>query len=465
MAAIDSATATAYWDGELAGAEGFFTTAFQLKQGGKPAFLMAIFPEGALTDGSWGNVVAAYRDQKYAWYMYAVEQEPGQWEVGTDGVGPEGVYHQRMVEAGELVPVGNDYHQLRLPNGTTEYDLLREGARRLSMALDGQTPAITFRRATGAKPGKQAAWSPDRVELRFSRSGNTATQGSTYTLPEERFGGLRRKMQDYFIRALEVQNAVARQGGTVDEQTDFYRAEELSSGRRAALVQDFGSNVVNPLMERAAALGVDLQELALYAYAKHAQERNEYIATINDRLPDGGSGMTTADADAILDKVRQEGREQDFEELHQGLMDITASTRALQLSEGLITQDEFDAMQAQYQNYIPLRGFEQVDEDGKTTGRSPGKGFNIRGKENLRALGRSSRAGELIENAIHDYIRTVDRGERNQVGKVFLNFVLKNPDAGLASPASNGGRGLKPSPVAHWPFEPRHRPPAMAGAD
>lgn len=431
MAAIESATATAYWDGELAGAEGFFTTAFQLKQGGKPAFLMAIFPEGALTDGSWGNVVAAYRDQKYAWYMYAVEQEPGQWEVGTDGVGPEGVYHQRMVEAGELVPVGNDYHQLRLPNGTTEYDLLREGARRLSMALDGQTPAITFRRATGAKPGKQAAWSPDRVELRFSRSGNTATQGSTYTLPEERFGGLRRKMQDYFIRALEVQNAVAQQGGTVDEQTDFYRAEELSSGRRAALVQDFGNNVVQPLMERAAQLGIDLSELSLYAYAKHAQERNEYIATINDRLPDGGSGMTTADANAIMDKVRQEGREQAFEELHQGLMDITASTRALQLSEGLITQDEFDAMQAQYQNYIPLRGFEQVDENDQPTGRSPGKGFNIRGQENLRALGRSSRAGELIENAIHDYIRTVDRGERNQVGKVFLNFVLQNPDASL----------------------------------
>ena len=125
MAAIESATATAYWDGELAGAEGFFTTAFQLKQGGKPAFLMAIFPEGALTDGSWGNVVAAYRDQKYAWYMYAVEQEPGQWEVGTDGVGPEGVYHQRMVEAGELVPVGNDYHQLRLPNTDRRFNRMR----------------------------------------------------------------------------------------------------------------------------------------------------------------------------------------------------------------------------------------------------------------------------------------------------------------------------------------------------
>ena len=63
-------------------------------------------------------------------------------------------------------------------------------------------------------------------DIRFSYA-TAAAQGNTYTLPEERFGGLRRKMQDYFIRALEVQNAVAQQGGTVDEQTDFYRAEEL----------------------------------------------------------------------------------------------------------------------------------------------------------------------------------------------------------------------------------------------
>ncbi|HQQ69091.1 MAG TPA: hypothetical protein PLL92_02110, partial [Alicycliphilus sp.] len=210
---------------------------------------------------------------------------------------------------------------------------------------------------------------------------DTATQGDTYALPEERFGGLRRKMQDYFIRALQAQEAVASQGGKVSEKEDFYRAEELSSGRRAALVQDFASNTVEPLMQRAAELGVDLEELALYAYAKHAEERNDHIAGINDRFADGGSGMTTADANAVMDKVRQEGREQAFEELHQGLMGITAKTRALLLSEGLITADEFDALQGQYQNYIPLRGFERVDERGEPSGRPSGKGFNIRGKE------------------------------------------------------------------------------------
>ncbi|MBS0506593.1 MAG: hypothetical protein JSR53_04325, partial [Proteobacteria bacterium] len=212
---------------------------------------------------------------------------------------------------------------------------------------------------------------------------DTATQGDTYALPEERLGGLRRKMQDYFIRALQTQEAVASQGGTVNEQTDFYRAEELSSGRRAALVQDFANNTVEPLMKRAAKLGVGLEELALYAYAKHAQERNEHIATINDRFADGGSGMKTADANAVLDKVHQEGRAQAFEELHQGLMGITAKTRALLLSEGLITADEFNAMQGQYQNYIPLRGFERVDERGEPSGRGAGKGFNIRGKETM----------------------------------------------------------------------------------
>ena len=42
-----------------------------------------------------------------------------------------------------------------------------------------------------------------------------------------------------------------------------------------------------------------------------------------------------------------------------------------------------------------------------------------------------SRAGQIIENIIHDHQRTITRGERNHVAKVFLNFVLKNPDSDL----------------------------------
>ena len=258
------------------------------------------------------------------------------------------------------------------------------------------------------------------------------SQAAGYDIPEESFAyKARRKMQDYFIRARLVQEAIASQGGVVDETTDFYRAEELSHGRIGALLQDFADQQVQPLMEKAVEFGIELDELSLYAYAMHAKERNAYIASIDPKMQDGGSGMTNDEADSILDLVKLSGDQAKFEELHSDLMAITRGNRLAMLADGLITQDEFDKLEGAYDYYIPLRGFELMDEDGKPTGRSPGKGFNIRGPETLKAKGRRSRAGQLVENVISDYQRTVVRGERNHVAKVFLNFVLSNPDDAL----------------------------------
>lgn len=257
-----------------------------------------------------------------------------------------------------------------------------------------------------------------------------------FELPEETGQQrLRRKLQDYFLRALVVQDAVARQGGKVSEGNDFYLAEELSHGRRAARVNDFARNTVQPLFQKAARLRVDLDELALYAYAKHAPERNARIAEINPDMPDGGSGMSNDEAAAILQKAQSEGKQQALDELHADLMAIAQQTRSLMQDEGLITQKEYDTLEGMYENYIPLRGFEQTDEEGNeapaSARRGSGKGFNVRGKETMRALGRSSRAGLLIENLLADYQRAVDRAERNHVAKVFLQFVRQNPDRKL----------------------------------
>lgn len=253
-----------------------------------------------------------------------------------------------------------------------------------------------------------------------------------FDLPDETIPqSLRRKGQDFFLRAQVVQEAVAKQGGKVDEKTDFYRAEELSHGRMGSLLQDFANNQVQPLMEKLVKMGIDLDELSLYAYAKHAPERNREIAKINKAMPDGGSGMTNAEAAGILQLVDLSGDKAKFEELHADLMAITSTNRLAMLADGLITQEEFNALEGQYENYIPLRGFEVMEDGEKPAGRPAGRGFNIRGKETLRALGRRTRAAQLIENVIGDYQRTVVRGERNHVAKVFLNFVLQNPDPDL----------------------------------
>lgn len=247
--------------------------------------------------------------------------------------------------------------------------------------------------------------------------------------PESEYMRNRRVVQDRFVRLREVQKMIAEQGGLLNDDTDAYLAEERSHGRVGFAIDEFKDKWMRPFTEKAAKVGVDLDELSLYAYAKHAEERNRHIASINPGLPDGGSGMKTADAQAIIARFQAQPNFQDIRDLHNDLMAVTQASRDLLWNEGLISDDEYTAWSNQYSDYIPLRGFEGVDpETGVRTG---GRGINVRGGESMRALGRRSRAGNLIENVIADYERAVLRAEKNEIGRTFYRFVQANPDSKL----------------------------------
>ena len=271
----------------------------------------------------------------------------------------------------------------------------------------------------------------------FSRKQFAAAQGQRFTLRDETYTGtVKRNMQDYFARVKDVQEALLAQGGTVGEAQNVYLAEELSYGRLQEQLQDFKDDVIKPLIKDVKDAGLELSELALYAYARHAPERNRVIAARNRTFAQGeGSGMSTIEANNIINAFIAEGKEPALKDLHDKLMQITQATRLVLLSEGLITQDQFDEMQNQYADYVPLRGFaedEDLESGRKVSGpRVGGRGFNIRGKETMRALGRESKAGHLIENIVIDYERAIARAERNTVAKVFLDLVTTNPDPGL----------------------------------
>ena len=288
---------------------------------------------------------------------------------------------------------------------------------------------------------KNATFSEDNMDVTGSPilfSQRTPTQGRIYTLQgETRAGSVQRAMQDYFARVRNVQEAIAAQGGTVDEAQNVYLAEELSYGRMQEQLQDFKDDMVIPLIKEVKAAGLELSDLALYSYARHAPERNLAIAAKNKTFGKGeGSGMSTIESENIIKAFRAEGKEDALKGLHEKLLAITQATRLVMLDEGLISQDEFDAWQSQYSDYVPLRGFAE-DEDlltgqpVSTPGVSRGRGFNIRGKESVRALGRETRAGHIIENILADYERAISRAERNSVAKVFLDLVTTNPDPGL----------------------------------
>lgn len=250
-------------------------------------------------------------------------------------------------------------------------------------------------------------------------------------LPEEtNLQRFQRVMQDQYNRVKLVQDLLVESGGLVGDEQDVYRAEERMHGRVHELMRQFKDDVVQPFLDKAVAEKVDLNELALYSYAMHAKERNAHIQTFNKNV-NTGSGMSDDTADNIIQMVELAGDRVKFDDLHNDMMAMTATTRRVMLDEGLITQDQYDGLENMYQHYVPLRGFEDVEAETGKVRPGLGRGFNVKGKETIAAMGRDSAAGDIIENIIRDYERVTIRSEKNAVGKTFLDLVQNNPDPNL----------------------------------
>lgn len=251
--------------------------------------------------------------------------------------------------------------------------------------------------------------------------------GSVFTLPEfGRTGRFIEAIQNRYNRWKQAIDAVRAQGGTISEANDFYAAEERYWGIVGAQLDDFKTEVQD-FVKAVQADGLELSDVALYAYAKHAPERNERIAEINPKFPDGGSGMTNQQAADILAKAKADGIDQQLERHAAELGRWTQGTRDLLLNQGLLSQDEYDSWNTGYQHYVPLRGQPGQPDTRKGTG----SGFDIRGRESFRAMGRRSQAGDIIEQIMQDRARALIRAGKNEVLRRFARFVLDNPDPQL----------------------------------
>lgn len=146
--------------------------------------------------------------------------------------------------------------------------------------------------------------------------------------PETRGDVLQRIFQDRFNRMKTVQQALSAQNGTLTEAGNVHMAEERYHGRSTARLEDFTDNEVAPFIEAVAEADVTLDEVAEYAYAKHAPERNAYAASINERFEQGnGSGMTDQEAQAVLDEFEANGKTEALDRLHKQLLAIVKGTR------------------------------------------------------------------------------------------------------------------------------------------
>lgn len=278
------------------------------------------------------------------------------------------------------------------------------------LEANGQQLAVAFRpEQIKSATGNNGAFDATNPDIRFSRA---APKPTGLTLPEQ--GLLRRvqaAVQDSFNRVRQVQERIAEiTGQPVPEHANYYGAETQRPGRIAARLEDFEKQMTGPLMAKLAKSGHTPEQLSELLHAMHAKERNEAVARINPDMPDGGSGMTTADAAAILAKYRTN---RELHKLADEARDIAKATLELKLAYGLIDIDTFTALADRYQHYVPLKG------DGEF------------GPKVKRAMGHDEREEFILQNISRDYQQAVVVGEKNLARQSLLAMALENPDPEL----------------------------------
>lgn len=232
-----------------------------------------------------------------------------------------------------------------------------------------------------------------------------------------------RQMQDKFQVLKAVQDKIRESGGKLDDSNDAYLAEELFHGKAENDLNVMKERYVKPLAKLLADYDIPQSALDEYLYARHAPERNAHIAKINPKMPDGGSGMTNAEAADIMDRVRRSGKQAQYDRLAGIVDDMLARRRELIKTAGLEKEGVVDAWKNAYKHYVPLKG---QDADG-TVPRT-GRGYVISGKESKMAMGRNSRAQSPSTQAIQDLTESLIRNRKNEVGNAFLKLVQDNPD-------------------------------------
>ncbi|HGV7143234.1 TPA: LPD38 domain-containing protein [Escherichia coli O157] len=257
------------------------------------------------------------------------------------------------------------------------------------------------------------------------RNGPYYSRTSSLTPEETIASRFVRQMQDKFQVLKAVQENIRKTGGKIDDSNNAYMAEELFHGKAENDLNVMKERYVQPLAKLLADYKIAQADLDEYLYARHAPERNAHIAKINPKMPDGGSGMTNAEAAEIMQRVRNSGKQAQYDRLAGIIDDMLARRRELIRQAGLEENGVVDAWQNAYRYYVPLKG---QDVDGVVSLPRTGKGFTIGGRESRQAMGRASRAQSPSTQAIQDLSESLIRHRKNEVGNAFLKLVQDNPD-------------------------------------
>jgi hypothetical protein len=294
---------------------------------------------------------------------------------------------------------------------------------------EARTKAVVSLRKKLSQAGNDVLFRNDENQgetfFRVDDSIDDLPVGPNLGMPEEKLKEkFVRVAQDSFNRVKKMQSTLKEQGGNVTFDGDVYGAEERSSAKISNRLDRIDKDIMNPLLKFMDKNDVTLEQQDEFLIAMHATERNEYIASINDAMPDGGSGMTNQEAEEILNGYSPERRAV-LEEAASFVYAVNRQHLSDLVEGGHLTQEVADGYSDRWDFYVPLKG-----KEGQEGRPGVGVGFGITGSGIRNAMGRGE--GNTAESpTAHSFAQAqsaVVRTEKTKVGQALIQLIRDNPD-------------------------------------
>ena len=286
----------------------------------------------------------------------------------------------------------------------------------------------------GAPLGRQGNMFPPGPPSKRNVFGGPAPQKTWDLAPETKLGNLINtldyKIHDKHVDTRQVQAAITKNVGLIDDAFDAYMKEELYHGRTANEIKDFLKNDLSPVVKDLISAKLSIDDLERYLHNRHAEERNDAIAQINPRFADvdnePGSGIGTQAAKDYF-KNLDPTKAAELAKIAAKVDDIIKGTQKILVDRGLETQATIDNWNQAYKHYIPLMR-DQEELDFMHHGVGLGKGFQVKGSASKRAYGSTKSVVDILANIAIQRESAIIRSEKARIGRALYGMALKNPN-------------------------------------
>lgn len=233
-------------------------------------------------------------------------------------------------------------------------------------------------------------------------------------------------LQNKMIDTKRVVDAISATAGKIAAKWNPYLQEELYHGRTAKQTKDFLTEELRPLMQAMEKAGVNIADMEEYLKNRHAIDYNAQVAKVNPKMPDKGSGIATADAQAYLNGLSPADKTK-YEALAKRVDQITKGTRKLLVDSGLETQETINNWEKTFPFYVPLKRGD-IDYAYTAGGMGTGQGFDVRGDFSRRAMGSEREATDVLANIAMMRERAIVKSQKNRVAQALFGLAAQNPN-------------------------------------